>query len=105
MSGTPYESEDAELDVVALKLIAALRPDEIQAIDMALLNACDHHWRKVAWVIGTVMSSMPDRVPGIPDTFYAKRMAEMVAKGRLEAQGDLSRMRYSEVRLAADVAR
>ncbi|MEH6413839.1 DUF3658 domain-containing protein [Pseudomonas sp. CGJS7] len=94
---------DAELDVVALKLIAALRPDEIQAIEMALLNACDQHWRKVARVVATVMGSIPSRAPGIPDSFYAKRVAEMVALGRLEAQGDLSRMRYCEVRLASGV--
>ncbi|MEI2431208.1 DUF3658 domain-containing protein [Lysobacter yananisis] len=100
-----YEAPDAPPDENALKLIAVLRPGQIQGIDTALLNACDHRWRKVAWVVGTVMDNMPDRVPGIPDSFYAKRVAEMVATGRLEAQGDLSRMRYSEVRLAAGVVR
>ena len=95
-----YEAPDAPPDENALKLIA-LRPSQIQGIDTALLNACDHRWREVDWVIGTVMGSIPDRVPGIPDSFYAKRVAEMVVLGRLEAQGDLSRMRYSEVRLAA----
>lgn len=101
MSDTAHEPVDAEPDAVALKLIAALRPGQIQAIDTALLNACDYHWRKVAWIVGTAMGSMPDRVPGIPDSFFARRLAEMMVLGRLEAQGDLSRMRYCEVRLAA----
>jgi len=105
MHSWEYEAPDAPADENALKLIAALRPAPIQGIDTALFNACDHHWRKVAWVVGTVMGSMADRVPGIPDSFYAKRVAEMVALGRLEFQGDLSRMRYSEVRLTAVDAR
>lgn len=62
-----YEPMDAELDADELKLTAALRPDQVQSIDAALLNASDHRWRKVAWVVGTVMGIMPDRVPGIPE--------------------------------------
>ena len=101
-----YEPMDAELDAVELKLTAALQPDQVQSIGAALLNACDHHWRKVAWVVGTVMGNMLGRVSGIPDSFYANRVAELVALGRLEAQGDLTRMRDCEVRLpAAGVAR
>lgn len=99
MSSSGHEPPDVMPDEVALKLIAALRPEQIQAVDEALINECSPQWCKVARVVGTVMSSMPDRVPGIPDSFYAKRVAEMVAQGRLEVQGDLSRMRYSEVRL------
>ncbi|MET4727943.1 hypothetical protein ABIE09_001750 [Lysobacter enzymogenes] len=72
-----------------------------KSIDASLLSACGHHRRKIVWVVGTVMGSMPDRVPGIPDGFYAKRVAVMSALRRLEAQGDLLWMRYCEVRLAA----
>ncbi|WP_139178579.1 DUF3658 domain-containing protein [Lysobacter sp. yr284] len=68
---------------------------------MSRERSVGHHWRKVAWVVGSVTGSVPDQVAGIPDSFFAKRVAEMVALDRLEAQGDLSRIRYSEVRLAA----
>jgi uncharacterized protein DUF3658 len=83
----------------ALKLIAALRPEQIQAIDAAVMRVADRNWRKVALVVGTVMGTFPGRVPGIPDVFYAQRVAALVSHGRLESQGNLSRMRYSEVRI------
>lgn len=93
-----YESDPAP-DAAALKLIAALRPEQIQAIDAALLSATDRNWRKVAFVVGFAMGALPDRVPGIPDVFYAQRIAVLVAQGRLESQGSHSRMRYSEIRI------
>ncbi|WP_083512738.1 DUF3658 domain-containing protein [Lysobacter gummosus] len=93
-AGSEYGPVDLAPCEDAVKLIASLRPDQVQAIDTVLLSACDHHRRKVAWAVGALMGSRPD-------SFCAARVAEMVALGRLEAQGDLSRMRYSEVRLAA----
>ncbi|UZW61931.1 DUF3658 domain-containing protein [Lysobacter enzymogenes] len=99
MSDSQYEPADAAPDEAALKRIAALRPEQLQAIDAVLMNACDGQWRKVASVVGRAMGGIPDRVPGIPDGFYAARVSGLVARGLLEFQGDLSRMRYSEVRL------
>lgn len=99
MTAEEYEPADPTLDTAALKLIAALRPEQVQAIDSALMHAADRNWRKVAFVIGTVMGTLPEQVPGIPDVFYAQRVAALVAQGRLESQGYLSRMRYGEVRL------
>lgn len=78
----------------------ALTPDQLEAIDRELLRASDVQWRKVARVVGTVMTSKwsgkPER---IADVFYAQRVARLVRLGRLEAHGDLARMRFSEVRL------
>ncbi|ROU07564.1 DUF3658 domain-containing protein [Lysobacter enzymogenes] len=100
MPDSQYEPADAAPDEAALGLIAALRPEQIQAIDAVLMSACDDRWRKVAYVVGRAMGGIPDRVPGIPDGFYAARVCGLVARGLLESQGDLARMRYSEVRLA-----
>lgn len=37
----------------------------------------------------------------IPDVFYSHRVRDLVSNGHLEAQGNLHRMRFSEVRLAS----
>ncbi|SDY65974.1 Protein of unknown function [Lysobacter sp. yr284] len=101
MSGPQYEPADAAPDAAGLERIAALRPEQIQAIDAALMSACDRDWRKVAGVVGGAMGSVPGRVVGICDGYYAARVSGLVARGLLESRGDLSRMRYSEVRVAS----
>ena len=72
---------------------------EVNAIDEALFeDACDQ-WRKVARIVGTTLGRLRDRIPGVPDLFYAQRVRHLVAAGRLESQGNLEFMRFSEVRL------
>ncbi|QDH69919.1 DUF3658 domain-containing protein [Marilutibacter alkalisoli] len=94
-----HEFSDPPPDAEALKLIAALRPEQVQAIDAAVMRAAGRNWRKVAFVVGTAMGTLPELAPGIPDVFYTQRVISLVSQGRLESQGDLSRMRYSEVRI------
>ena len=90
---------DPDLTEEQRALINKLNLEDIQEIDKALLaNACDY-WRKVARVVGATMMELPERVPGIPDIYYAERIKELVKKGLLESQGNLSYMRFSEVRL------
>src|SRR5690348_3951255 len=98
-SSERYEPADSAPDARALELIAGLGPEQIQAIDAAILDAASHSWRKAAFVVGTVMGKLPGHVQGIPDLFYAQRVAALVSQGRLESQGNLSSMRYSEVRI------
>jgi len=38
-------------------------------------------------------------VPKVPDIFYAERVRNLVAEGKLESQGNLLYMGFSEVRL------
>ena len=78
--------------------IAALTDKDIAWIDQQLLSHCDGQFRKVAYIVGTAISLDPERPPGIPDVFYAGRVRKLVERGALQAAGDLSRMRYSEVR-------
>ena len=56
-----------------------LTPEEIQAIDEALLSNTSHKSRKVARVVGTTMMNAPSRRQGIPDLFYAQRIQHLVA--------------------------
>lgn len=89
---------DGELTPEQVKLVEELTDTEVQAIDEALLaNTCDK-WRKVARVVGTTMMELPCRVEGVPDVYYSQRIQKLVKDGLLESQGNLSYMRYSEVR-------
>ena len=90
---------DDSLNEEQLELVVKLSDEEIKEIDKALLENSCAYYRKVARVVGATMSNLPNIVPGIPDIFYAQRVAHLVADGKLISQGDLSRMRYSEVRL------
>ena len=45
------------------------------------------------------MLSLTDRVEGIPDSYYAQRIQKLVNDGLLVSQGNLSYMRFSEVRI------
>lgn len=89
---------DGELTPEQVKLVEELTDTEVQTIDDALLaNTCDK-WRKVARVVGTTMMELPCRIEGVPDLYYSQRIKRIVEDGLLESQGNLSYMRYSEVR-------
>jgi hypothetical protein len=84
---------DEELTPTQVKLV-----EKLTAIDSALLaNTCDK-WRKVARVVGTTMMEISNQFEGIPDVYYSQRVQKLVKDGYLESQGNLSCMRYSEVR-------
>jgi hypothetical protein len=79
--------------------VRALSKTVVSRIDAALVARASPKWRKVASVIAAAMADMRGSAAGLPDVYYAQRVRELVAVGRLESFGDLSRMRYSEVRL------
>ena len=79
--------------------VAQLSEAEIRSIDEALLSNACHQWRKVARVVGTTMIGLTNRIHGIPDVFYSQRVRKLVEDGRLESQGNLAYMRFSEIRL------
>jgi hypothetical protein len=90
---------DPPLASAEAKLVAQLSSEQVAAIDRTLLAQATHQWRKVAFVVGSAMSKLPDRIHGIPDIYYAQRVRELVARGALVSQGNLRYMRFSEVRL------
>ena len=92
------DTNDAELSPAEGARVAKLSLAELALIDTALLSQVADDWRKVARVVGMAMLSMPDRPSGVPDVFFAKRVGHLVESGQLESQGDLRRMRFSEVR-------
>ena len=102
LNGRTIEEQDDpglhEDDEIA---IAALGESDLATIDGAILARCEEHWRKVAYIVGSAMMDMPERFDRIPDLFYAVRVRALVEAGLLEAQGNLRRMRFSEVRRKA----
>ena len=79
--------------------VAQLTEAEIRVIDEALISNVHQPWRKIAMVVALTMSHFQNRFSGIPDLFYAERLRKLVQDGRLESQGDLAYMRFSEIRL------
>lgn len=96
------EADDPPLDGEDEAAVAALEESDVATIDRAILSRCDQRWRKVAYVVGFAMADRPQRLAGIPDRFYAMRVRALVEAGVLEAQGNLQRMRFSEVRIRAE---
>jgi Protein of unknown function len=69
-------------------------------IDEVILSVTKASWRKVAFVIAkaadTIGSDLPEGDAGY--NVIAKRIEILVRSGRLLAQGDTKKWRYSEVR-------
>jgi hypothetical protein len=68
----------------------------VEEIDAAILSFARPRWLKVARVIGDVWAKWG---LGADEHVIGDRIQALVADGRLEAQGDLSKWRFSEVRL------
>ncbi|MCU1057738.1 hypothetical protein B9Y88_20800 [Stenotrophomonas maltophilia] len=90
---------DAHRTDQARQNIAALTSEDIASIDEQLFSLCDGQFRKIAYIVGMVMSLQPKCRSGIPDVFYARRVRMLVERGMLQAQGDLTRMGCCEVRV------
>lgn len=93
-----HDDLSAPLDDDDLLAIGALTDVDVAAIDQAILSMLSVHWRKTALVVGRAMNAYPDRYDDIPDVFYGQRVVELASKGLLAANGNLRRMRFSEIR-------
>jgi uncharacterized glyoxalase superfamily protein PhnB len=97
----PLGEPDTLLDEEEREAVSLLTAQDLKLIDEALLANIASSWRKVARVVGTAMIELNEQLPGVPDEFYAQRVTALVQTGRLQSQGNLDHMRFSEVRLAA----
>ena len=73
-----------------------------QEIDDALLAHMTRQYRKVAMVVGLTMMDLEHHSHGKDALFFADRVNLLAQKGLIESQGDLTKMRYSEVRFPQD---
>lgn len=92
--------DDGTMDADEQARAAALTEAELRIIDECILsNTSDQFW-KAAKVVALTMRDIGDNFPDLPDVFYSGRIKHLAAAGLIEAAGNLSRMRFSEVRLA-----
>ena len=81
--------------------VAKLTDADLQVIDTVILANSSHRWLKVARVVLWTEKTLSDRFPGLSYIFYAQRLIHLAERGRLESQGNLEYMRFSEVRIPA----
>ena len=97
---TGEDELDSAPTAAELKIINKLTPDQVKRVDEILLSNTAPQWRKLARVVGSAMMQMKGEYPGLPDVYYSGRIAELVTAGKLQSQGNLRRMRFSEVRIS-----
>src|SRR4051794_27516536 len=93
------DKPDPPLDVEQSLRVAKLTQDDLWDIDREILAQSARSWRTVARVVGQVIGKLATRIPDVPDIYYAQRVRHLVEIGKLESQGNLHFMRFSEVRL------
>jgi hypothetical protein len=93
------EKPDPPLTPEQAMRVSRLRQEDLWEIDRVLLAQSDDAWRKVARIVGMASAELAERLPNIPDVYYAQRVRRLVAVGELESQGNLEHMRSGEVRL------
>lgn len=95
------EEPDGPLDAEQSLRVSRLKQEDLWEMDRVLIAQSAHSWRKVARIVGMTIGELSERFPNIPDVYYAMRVRHLVEVGKLESQGNLLYMRYSEVRLPA----
>jgi len=86
--------------VLEASLVSSLAAEKLADIDDALIQASAVAWRKVARVVHDAMTSgRYDPWDEAALHLHVRRIDHLVSDGILEAQGNLRRPRWSEVRL------
>ena len=91
--------DDPELSDIQKEIIGNLSAKQIVLIDEKLMEYACQNWRKVARIVMSAMGDLRENIKNIPDLYYGQRVQNLVEDGRLISQGNLKRMRYSEVKL------
>jgi hypothetical protein len=108
----PYDGtlplRDAEPDDYALPATASeservlaesLGPEGLRSIDDAITKATQPRWCKVARVVSDAIDARGLSTDDTQFDLHVRRVIALVESGALEAQGNLRRPRFSEVRL------
>ena len=102
--GEQDERDESALSQEELAQVQGATPEEAAVVDSLILGACLQRWRKVALVVGALLSEFEAKFAHLPYAFMQFRILELVREGRLEAQGDVMQMRASEIRLRSSQA-
>ncbi len=95
----PERQPDPNLNKEQQAKVQALSSGAVRKIDELLLAHVAFEWRKVASVVGSSMTDENFNFESIPDIYLAQRVIKLVETEKLESQGNLQFMRYSEIRL------
>ncbi|MBL8264719.1 DUF3658 domain-containing protein [Steroidobacter sp.] len=96
MDEMPIPNPPLSADEAAL--VAKLSAKELDRIDATVLECTYEQFRKVAMVVSLCIEKLGTSYPNFSDVFYAERVRALVEAGKLESQGNVSYMRFSEVR-------
>jgi hypothetical protein len=78
---------------------SVIKPESHSQIDDAILSVTPARWAKVAFVIAMVDKKFRDELrEDIELNSIASRIEALIRDGRLAAQGNVKKWRYSEVR-------
>ena len=102
---TEFTLDDPPPDASEQARYSALTQQQRDLIDALLLGHSSETWQKMARIVATAMLEVPGDLVGISDACFAQRLRHFVATGQLEARGNLSVMRYCELRLGSPSAR
>jgi hypothetical protein len=72
-----------------------------QELDRLIMSLTPASWQKVAMILAKSLGRLESDRMRVSAERLAARIEFLVPAGRLEAQGNLSRWRYSEIRLPA----
>lgn len=80
------------------RMVDQLSETEIKEIDQALLSNASDDWCQVTRLVLTTMIEL-DNGRGLPNSYFAQRMAHLVREGILESKEDPTDLQSGEVRL------
>lgn len=94
---------DTRLSAAEQELVSRLDQSDLETIDQALVENSATSWRRIVRVIGGAMVTVKPQFPSLPPGLYVRRIAVLIERGALLAQGDIDFMRLGEVRLSSSV--
>lgn len=75
--------------------------DDDRELDKLILSLAKPRWQKTAMVIAKTLEQREGGLSDPPAEQVARRIQQLVETNRLESQGNLTRWRFSEIRLPA----
>ncbi|MEE9344701.1 MAG: DUF3658 domain-containing protein [Methylococcales bacterium] len=94
------EQEEYSMSEDEIKIVNFLSEEDRDKIDQWLLKNISSNWQKVAMVVAKAIeeSDQNDELTDVPDIYFGMRVEELVKKGKIISQGNLKKMRFSEVK-------
>jgi len=81
-----------------MEIVSNITNEELKKIDSELLCLVNERYQKVAKIVLTYMFKNENLITGVPDLFYGQRIKQLAEAGKIQSQGNLDFMQYSEVR-------